>query len=117
MRTGEECKERVMHGYHLSQCSRKAVKDGYCKQHHPDSVAKRKEENEALWKKKQAESPWAKLEKASLRIGVLEASHQKLLEALKDAQRTMRTYGTTNMRFSIDRATDAINAAEEVKEI
>ncbi len=33
------------------QCQRKAVKDGYCKQHHPDSVEKRKQKSEGLYNK------------------------------------------------------------------
>jgi hypothetical protein len=31
----------IYQGGHMRQCSRKAVKDGYCKQHHPDEVKKR----------------------------------------------------------------------------
>ncbi len=37
----KKCKEQVMRGWHLGQCSRNPVRDGYCKQHHPDSVAAR----------------------------------------------------------------------------
>ncbi len=39
----ERCKETVFSGpwSRSSQCSRKAVADGYCKQHHPDAVAER----------------------------------------------------------------------------
>ena len=29
--------------FHRHQCNRRAVKDGYCKQHHPDTVAERNE--------------------------------------------------------------------------
>lgn len=44
----ERCKKRVMYtaiyqGGHSKQCTRYAVKDGYCKVHHPDEVAKRGE--------------------------------------------------------------------------
>jgi len=34
----ENCKQRIFSGWNNYQCSRKAVKDGYCKQHHPDTV-------------------------------------------------------------------------------
>jgi len=32
-----------------SQCSRKAKEDGWCKQHHPDAVAKREAASDAKW--------------------------------------------------------------------
>lgn len=46
----DKCKQTVyskerygsLRGY---QCSRKAVQDGYCKQHHPDNVKVRQEQN------------------------------------------------------------------------
>ncbi len=49
----EKCKEKIFRGagHGSSQCSRNAVKDGYCKQHHPDNVKARREANEAKWKK------------------------------------------------------------------
>lgn len=48
------CKERVWH-YHghqfTTQCSREAKIDGYCKQHHPDSIKKRKAKQQQRWEK------------------------------------------------------------------
>lgn len=39
------CKERVWNGQFSDYpCSRKDWKDGYCKQHHPDSVKKRRDD-------------------------------------------------------------------------
>jgi hypothetical protein len=32
------------------QCTRKAKVDGYCKQHHPDAVKRRREESDARWR-------------------------------------------------------------------
>ena len=64
----DKCKERVWHHFCNSQCSRNAVKDGYCKQHHPDSVAKRKKESEERLRR----SPYARLERATLEIKELE---------------------------------------------
>lgn len=49
----DKCKETVFHqggSYRGGRCSRKAVKDGYCKQHHPDAWAKRRDESMARWK-------------------------------------------------------------------
>lgn len=46
--TNERCKESVYPSdrdgsFYPHQCERKAWKDGYCKQHHPDSVKERNE--------------------------------------------------------------------------
>jgi len=46
----ERCKERVFSGWNNYQCSRKPVKDGYCKQHHPDTIKARKEKSEQKYK-------------------------------------------------------------------
>lgn len=54
------CKETVWDAksWHKYQCSRKAVKDGYCKQHHPDSVAERQRKAEAAYEEKRKKEPW-----------------------------------------------------------
>jgi hypothetical protein len=43
----DKCKEQVrgVVGFGSHRCYRKAVKDGYCKQHHPDTVAQRRNES------------------------------------------------------------------------
>ena len=49
----DRCKETVFRqggSFRGGRCSRKAVKDGYCKQHHPDTVAQRTAETKARWK-------------------------------------------------------------------
>ena len=40
----EQCKERVATGHYppTRPCDRFAVRDGYCKQHHPDAKAERR---------------------------------------------------------------------------
>jgi len=47
----EGCKAMVVPygAWRESQCSRKASKDGYCKQHHPDSVQARRDKRAAKW--------------------------------------------------------------------
>ena len=48
--TSDKCKETVFRqggSFGGNRCSRKAVKDGFCKQHHPDAVAKRRDERMA----------------------------------------------------------------------
>ena len=74
--TTEYCKELVWQGMFSYRCSRKAWKDGYCKQHHPDTVAERNRKAqlryEAKWEEKKANDPWRKLEVANARIAELE---------------------------------------------
>lgn len=53
MKNYKRCKEKVFHSWQFggSQCSRKSVKDGYCKQHHPDAIKKREKKSEETSKK------------------------------------------------------------------
>ena len=46
-----QCKEEVWPAWSRvgHQCTRKAWKDGYCKQHHPDTVAARKKKKDERW--------------------------------------------------------------------
>jgi hypothetical protein len=55
--TDEQCKERVTDttGWHRYRCSRKAVRDGYCNQHHPDTVAARRAKLSARWEQQMAD--------------------------------------------------------------
>lgn len=48
--TEEQCKEYV-YGVriHKTRCSRKAWKDGYCKQHHSDSKKEREDKKHKAW--------------------------------------------------------------------
>jgi hypothetical protein len=55
------CKRRVVvpgMAFNDRQCSRKIWKDGYCSQHHPDTVKKRREEGERRYKEKWAKEPF-----------------------------------------------------------
>lgn len=52
----EQCKEMVFRDYHSYRCSRKAVQDGYCRQHHPDVVKARADAAQAKW-----DAKWAKV--------------------------------------------------------
>ena len=68
----DQCKERVWqpHLWGYAQCCRRAVKDGYCKQHHPEAVAARKAEVMRRYEWQTAISPLTLLHK----IGALEAA-------------------------------------------
>lgn len=61
----KQCKASVMgaRGWSSYQCSRKIWKDGWCKQHHPDTVAKRDKLYEEKYKAKEAASPFGQLQK------------------------------------------------------
>lgn len=69
------CREKVWDGNRSKhfQCSRKAVKDGYCKQHHPDSVKARQEQSEKEYEEKRKNSTWYLLKVANERIEELES--------------------------------------------
>lgn len=54
------CKEIVWgnSAWRSHQCSRNAWKDGYCKQHHPDTVKQREKAREERRQREQNNSPW-----------------------------------------------------------
>ncbi len=79
------CKEQVWSGsvFHSRQCNRKAVKDGYCNQHHPDAVKARAEAAEAKYKERMAKSPYAQLAKLKTEHDKLETQNKEVLGMLK----------------------------------
>lgn len=76
----ERCKKIVYgsHWWHRHQCLRNVWKNGYCKQHHPDSVKERERKSEERWKKKQENSLWNQLTKARQKIKELEEKIKEL---------------------------------------
>lgn len=66
MEEKDRCQKRVYDhtGFHSVRCSRKAVKDGFCKQHHPDTVKARQERSDKAWREKFNNSPEMKLKRA-----------------------------------------------------
>jgi hypothetical protein len=80
----ERCKKKIWQGWRYTQCSRNAWKDGFCKQHHPESVQAREEKSQAAWKAKQNNSPWAHLARAQERIKELEIENQNLKEFINE---------------------------------
>ena len=60
--------EKVWHEWRLDRCQRNAKRDGYCTQHHPYAVEKRKLKREAEFKKQQYNTPWARLGRADERL-------------------------------------------------
>lgn len=76
----EKCKEKVFVGNwgRQSQCSRNACKDGFCKQHHPETKKAREEEKDRRWEEKQKKSAWYLLKEANEKIARLEAEIKEL---------------------------------------
>lgn len=62
--------------YH--QCYNKSWKDGYCKIHHPDSVAARRKKSDEQYEIKQKQSPWYLLEQSRKKIQELENEIKRL---------------------------------------
>ena len=56
------CKAKVWGGWRHYQCTRNIWKDGYCKQHHPDTV-----------EEKEKQSTWYRLQEAEKEIARLKA--------------------------------------------
>ena len=71
----KQCKENVWGGWSYHPCLRNAVKDGFCKQHHPDAVKARRDKTAERWAVKMESSP---LSKAMRRIAELEAEIERL---------------------------------------
>ena len=79
-----KCKQQVMHGYHMVQCQRNEVTDGFCRQHHPDSVAERDRVRKIAWETKQANSIYARYASLKDRIAELESQLAEKPQALID---------------------------------
>jgi len=92
----QQCKEQVWdsNGWRNKRCTRSAVKDGYCKQHHPETVKERREESDKRYKEKMENSPLAKLRSANEKLQALEARCKYLEEAVRERDEWMQnTFG------------------------
>jgi len=79
------CKAAVTNGYRsmrYHQCSRKPWKDGWCKQHHPDTVAERRKRQDRMAQQRLENSLIMRLVKARREIEGLQARIDKALEAI-----------------------------------
>jgi hypothetical protein len=76
------CRQRIFKDWRAYQCTRKVWKDGYCKQHPPDTVKKRREESQRKYDESRKQSCWYRLEQASLRIKELEVQNEVFRGAL-----------------------------------
>ena len=74
----EQCKQQIMDHWQLRNCQRKVVKDGYCKQHHPDAVEQRTKDSKARY-----DAKTRKMLAPSRKIKQLEKVNTVLLEVLE----------------------------------
>jgi len=83
MNAKKKCKEMIHIYYgdwpHSIQCTRNAVKDGYCKQHHPDAVQKRRDASAKRHEEKRKQDPLYRLCQATERIAVLEEALYRII--------------------------------------
>ena len=86
----ERCKESVpiagLAFYREKRCSRVAVKDGYCTQHHPDTIAKRREKSQQDYERRIASSPLSRLRGAMKEIERLQQRVAELDACLNQYQ-------------------------------
>ena len=77
------CQKRVIGigGWHLIQCARKVKRDGWCWQHHPKEVEKRRAEGKARYDRELEirQLPRKRLDEANKRIRELESQVKQLL--------------------------------------
>lgn len=78
------CKESVHEqgrGVSFYQCQRKAVRDGYCAQHHPDAVKARRAARDKRYEEQQDKSPYRLLSQAREELAREKTAYQKLHRA------------------------------------
>jgi len=73
MEKADRCKQMMFHGWHRQQCSRKAWEDGFCKQHHPETVKIRHQKSAQRWEEEKKQTDWYRLENAQKEIEALKA--------------------------------------------
>ena len=115
----ERCKERVhaARSFNGHPCSRKAVRDGYCKQHHPEAVKARAEarkaESDAFWAQHEARVSATKAAADALRR---DAERYRWLRQRRTDSRVVRLmvcqfYGMNAIFLADDEADSTIDEA------
>jgi len=105
----DSCKGGIHHGkcFFPGRCSRRAVKDGYCKQHHPETARARHEVLISLVE--------AQLENDRLRAEVRQAEQLVLVEAEKLVT-AWEAAGTRTDGPELFDAVEELRAARKAKE-
>ena len=86
-----KCKAKVFDGFRWGGrgCSRNAVNDGFCKQHHPDTQKERNKKSQEKYEEKVKQSASYKLKIATEENAKLREQNAKLVAALGKARSTM----------------------------
>lgn len=81
----QQCTEKVFRDFHSHRCTRRAKRDGFCTQHHPDTVKARRDASSAKYEKERENSPTQQLR----RERVTTAALREELEGVKRANDTL----------------------------
>lgn len=92
----DKCKATVFRGFYTYRCSRNAVKDEYCLQHHPDSVKKRSDAAEKRYQEKRQNSDWFKLKTCVQEKQQLEQELATLRAQLEAEQKSVNELSLAN---------------------
>ncbi|MFA6661441.1 MAG: hypothetical protein WCS56_00240 [Bacilli bacterium] len=91
----EKCKARVSNlgsmPVYSHQCTFNAVKDGYCKRHHPDAVKIREEKQREKCQKQLDNSPLRMLKTSAEQLEKANAKIVELEQELKQANNTINS--------------------------
>jgi hypothetical protein len=71
----KRCAACIAHGTRaptFAQCQRKIWRDGWCRQHHPETEKVRSEASTKYYEARFAAGPWGQLERVRRRVKVLE---------------------------------------------
>jgi len=112
----------IGNGFHFRKCSRAAVIDGYCKQHHPDTVQARRDASFKAYERKRERDPLnvalnqlagARAERDALRANA--DALAKAVKALLVENRRVSIYADDKWRVARRRVEDALAAWREGK--
>lgn len=112
-REKEQCKTQVWDGFHHHQCSRTAWKDGYCKQHHPETIKTRDLARKERYEAKRKMSSWYMLEQAQKRIVELEAREKACSDCPKVKELLRKFYKCKSIEQVWIIAGKALKSAKE----
>jgi len=87
----KRCKQEVASAgiwFRWHRCKKYAVKDGYCKQHHPDTVTERQEKRDKKFDEQQKQSTWYQLREAKKKITQLERKIERMKNEKNRKNRT-----------------------------
>lgn len=83
MNNPERCQEQIRSRgrfmLYWHRCTRKSVRDGYCVQHHPDTVEQRRKATAQRWEEERKRSP-------AYMLAAMQATQARLVKLLREIQ-------------------------------